>query len=280
MFETLPSGHTPSTWGFIGSTGAPPKGHTAFSWGSDDVCRNMNKLNQLVAFLRSVVWFLNNIYVFKYLERKLEASKTFQAALLRDQIRLCGEENYSKSNFAYGSTPYSTWKTIFERSTALKQSRRVLQINQAKKYTVFGSSVGWMVFYGALTFGFSSEGYELLPFLTQIAQHAQESYDISNVEFKCIDMLQAPLQNTSILLLASQCWDPALLDLVYQKLQAELPDQSLVIDYRPDLAKRDSFIILEHHFGEVSWTDKQSFYVLKKQCWNRRTNSRHNWKWN
>ena len=108
--------------------------------------------------------------------------------------RTAGETTgYSAGNFAYGSTPYQTWRlltTIPAVARALVLCMQPSQLSQPSQpshppdtatqggeaqgagggdaeereaFVVWGSSLGWLVFYAALTYGVRSRGVELLP---------------------------------------------------------------------------------------------------------------------
>ena len=98
-----------------------------------------------------------------------------------------------KTNFAYGSTPYQTVRAI-TRFPAVAQAlvsctllpaqekegaRREEGAEAERDVTlcggvggavvVWGSSLGWLVFYAALTYGVRSRGVELLEVLSLLA---------------------------------------------------------------------------------------------------------------
>ena len=52
-----------------------------------------------------------------------------------------------------------------------------------REYVVWGSSVGWLVFYGALTFGWRSVGVEILPGLHEAAAGVAEELHTQGKEF-------------------------------------------------------------------------------------------------
>lgn len=72
---------------------------------------------------------------------------------------------------------------------------------------VWGSSLGWLVFYSALTYGVKSRGVELLEGLCSISVEVARELGVEGASFCCGDMLQDGLADAKVLLLASQCWD-------------------------------------------------------------------------
>ena len=78
-------------------------------------------------------------------------------------------------------------------------------------YVVFGSSAGWLVFYG-VALGRRSRGFEILHTLHDTATSARaeidpEWKDSVNIEFNHADMLSASLENVGLIVLTSLCWD-------------------------------------------------------------------------
>ena len=109
--------------------------------------------------------------------RTLESSVEFHTALLSAHRKLAAERpppvsgarataeagdqqqlQYSRTNFSYGSTPHSSWLALFEQCAPLRAAvGDMLSLRgvpeAVDEYCVFGSSLGWLCFYGCLTFG-------------------------------------------------------------------------------------------------------------------------------
>ncbi len=168
--------------------------------------------------------------------RALEADLDFQAELLARQIESEASTGYSRSNFAYGSTPLPSWVAIFDsepvRAVLAKSSLR-----REVRYAVLGSSVGWLCFYGACVHGLRSHGIELIPFLAATAARVAADAGVGGATFECADMLSVHLGGYAILLLASQCWDEELVRRLRAKLLDELDAGAVVIDYTPLLGE-------------------------------------------
>jgi hypothetical protein len=162
--------------------------------------------------------------------RALESSVEFHTALLAAHRKLAavetGEDDatqknqtlqYSRANFSYGSTPHSSWLALFQQ------------------YCVFGSSLGWLCFYGCLTFGLRCTGYELVQPLVALSKRLAERHGIADgnsadgkesaeaVTFHHMDMLDADLRRVRILVLTSHVWDAPLLQRLDAKLAGEVP---------------------------------------------------------
>ena len=139
---------------------------------------------------------------------------------------------FSDTNFAYGSTPFSTFSLILSN---VKFHRILREMKRNREdFLVFGSSAGWLNFYASLAFGVNSKGYEILPSLVNVANQVKRELNVgehSSIDFYCQDMLHANLENTRIIMLCSQCWDKWLIHLVHEKLINELNTGSIIIDY-------------------------------------------------
>ncbi len=138
-------------------------------------------------------------------------------------------------------------------------------------YVVFGSSVGWLVLYGAITFGLKAVGFEILPELVKESEAVLSiaRADLSNsidVDFVCGDMLQADITQAGIIVLTSQCWDTTLTKLVHTKLSAECRRGCVVVDYVAglDTIPASTFSLCDTVLVPVSWNPKHPFYVFEK----------------
>lgn len=105
--------------------------------------------------------------------RQLEGSLDFQARLLAEQMAATEATGYSRANFAYGSTPLGSWLRLFActplRALTGSQTRAAVDgrshaslSDRRVRYTVLGSSIGWLALYGACVFGFQARGIELV----------------------------------------------------------------------------------------------------------------------
>lgn len=216
--------------------------------------------------------------------REMEQSQTFHQRLLAAQRATSCASAYSLDNFAYGSTPFSTWLALMSTDSIQAAvadiqaaSRHADPASSRKEYTVFGSSTGSLVLYAALVLGIECIGVEILPFLHDVAselrtelmydqqQQQQQQQLRQQCVFVCGDMLDAPLDRTKILVLTSQCWDAPLHARVAHKLERELPVDALVVDYKRALEGSKCFALVEHLASvQVSWTQQQSLFVFKK----------------
>lgn len=86
---------------------------------------------------------------------------------------------------------------------------------------------------------------------------------VQDVDFHAEDMLKADLQGTAVLMLTSLCWNEHLCTAAAQKIRAELPAGSLVVDYTNRL---DSVLTCAIKLQvAVSWNNEQTMYVYIKQ---------------
>ena len=117
--------------------------------------------------------------------------------------------------FAYGSTPLRSFLALFAcDAVAARLARSDPQrhtphgLAPLPKFVVLGSSLGWLVFYGACVFGLPSEGVEILPLLCRTATETAAAAGLGDcVRFENADMLTHDLRGADIVMLASQCWE-------------------------------------------------------------------------
>ena len=237
-------------------------------------------LKQVVGRLRSVeetFEFHSNIVA----DRASLVQDTNQAgkndSAIEDSLNdLHAHNHFTNGNFAYGSTPFSTFSLILSNGkfqSILRQMKR-----NREEFVVFGSSAGWLNFFASLAFGVVSTGYEILPSLVRVANQVKKDFRVeehSKVEFHCMDMLKASLKDTRIIMLCSQCWDNWLIDLVHAKLLLELKVGSVIIDYsskfgdtldsltcppEKDTAAQPTFESFLEVKAPVSWNPGQQFH--------------------
>ncbi|WIA16583.1 hypothetical protein OEZ85_013251 [Tetradesmus obliquus] len=175
--------------------------------------------------------------------RAIESCVLFQAQLLQQAAAVSAGTGYSSSNFAYSSTPFSSWLKVHREpqvAAAIQAAmdRRLTSSSSRPCYMVWGASIGWLALYAALTHSsWSVVGIELLPVLVQVAQHMAQAAGLTGVSFDCGDLLASDLSNVGVLLLTEQCWDDQLIAKAAAKVQAELPAGSVVIDYTGSMGR-------------------------------------------
>jgi len=195
----------------------------------------------------------------------VEHSLDFQMHLLAAMTQIAADTSYSEDNFAYGSTPFSSWCAVFE-SPKLAATMVEMASGNDGDYVVFGSSIGWLAFYGACCCGVNTVGVEIMEYLVQVADDTRAKLCIEKIRFSQGDMLQHSLAETKVLMLTSQCWDDILIAKVYCKLAGELTPGALVVDYRGTLAESHSteFELVEKVVTPVSWNPQQAFFIFQR----------------
>lgn len=206
------------------------------------------------------------------LSRK-ELDLEWRARVSRDMKRASNDVGYTAENFSYGSTPYSSWVELFKGCDRLRSKmEEISDASSSQSYVVWGSSVGWLVFYGALTYERARcKGVEILPELHDTAVRLQREYmaktgSSERVTFLCGDMLNSSLDNAGVVFLTSVCWDESVHRAAAEKLANELSVGALVIDYSDKLSEFQEFGKRHIHRTQlpVSWNPNQSFYVFEK----------------
>ncbi|KAG8465504.1 hypothetical protein KFE25_002811 [Diacronema lutheri] len=196
--------------------------------------------------------------------RATEESLDFHAALLHCHAKLSAVAGYSQANFSYGSTPYHSWRALYDACPELSDATR--GCTASGECIVFGSSLGWLCFYSTLTFGVPSRGYEVVTPLTILAGKVAASFELGEgCAFFNADMLTADLSQARVVTLTSKCWDKQLTASVYDKLQRELKPRSLVVDYSDALAVAHEFDVLARTTVAVSWSPAQMMAVMRKR---------------
>lgn len=203
-----------------------------------------------------------------HLLRRLETDVDFQAELLVQQLRMSSLTRWSRSNFAYGSTPLSSFLALLESEPvqAILCSTPTVELS----FVVLGSSVGWLCFYVASVYGIPARGIELLPNLVNTAERIAHEVGIESVSFECNDVLKADLRGSKVLVLTSQCWDLLLITSLRSKLLKELPEGALIIDYTPMLGETcvDSHSMRALNLVcnatlPVSWDGAHTFWIWR-----------------
>ncbi len=197
----------------------------------------------------------------EYLHR-IESRPEFSVNILKDAKQL----EYTLDNFGYGSTPFYALERVLQHVPQHMEKCR----SGSGKYCVFGSSSGWLVFYGA-ALGFENcVGYEIIPYLVKVSESVKgESFrHKEKCMFYCADMLVADLQEVSIIVLTSQCWDRELREKTFEKLLGELPHGACIIDYNDNFARW-----LEHSEPHRSkgryWVSHDCNPIVTPVSWNR-----------
>ncbi|KXZ49842.1 hypothetical protein GPECTOR_19g293 [Gonium pectorale] len=145
-----------------------------------------------------------------------------------------GQLPYSLDNFAYGSTPYATWLKVL---SAAGDAVEAAMATAGREYVVWGSSCGWLVLYGALTYGWRSRGVEILACLHETAVQVAAQLPAGGppgsaaASFRCGDLLLDDVSGAGLVLLADQCWDPQLAAAAAAKLGRELLQGALCVSY-------------------------------------------------
>ncbi|GLD93605.1 hypothetical protein PINS_up002197 [Pythium insidiosum] len=224
--------------------------------------------------------------------RALEHSRVFHSQL-HDNLRTSGLcVKYTTTNFAYGSTPFSTWRRVCE-AEPLQRVARLLKHpllserdtlsskkdsdNQndenatariATPCVIFGSSTGSLVFFTTKLLGLPTTGVEIVPFLHHVASELGKTHGLDQCQFLNCDMLSTQLGDTRVVVLTSLCWDEGLYAAVQEQLARQLSPGALVIDYRDGLLRGSApqFALVHQLQGlPVSWhQEAQCISILEK----------------
>ncbi|KAL3151958.1 hypothetical protein ABBQ32_001083 [Trebouxia sp. C0010 RCD-2024] len=257
-FANRPQPVAEATW----SASTVHQRHYPRQWACLRCCQHTAE--EAVAALHSNNWPLAQPEMLKQVIQQLHVTQqdmTFHAEMSVGIQVAARTSRWSADNFAYGSTPFHGWLSMFEHPAV--RGYVAAAVSCSKQFQVWGSSIGWMVFYAALTYGLEAVGYELLRCHVDIAQGVAADFQVPHVSFHAQDMLQSDLRHTAILMLASFCWDKQLHTLALNKIQAELLRGSIVVDYTAALGKCMKQIATVKI--PVSWNSQQNMYVYLKE---------------
>uniref|UniRef100_A0A061RJK9 Uncharacterized protein n=1 Tax=Tetraselmis sp. GSL018 TaxID=582737 RepID=A0A061RJK9_9CHLO len=193
--------------------------------------------------------------------RDTESSPDFLSGMAVDVRAALAASGYSRDNFAYGSTPLPSWLSVFLQPEV--RCRMEGMKASGLRYAVLGSSIGWLVFFGAVIFGVDSLGLEMLPRMVAVAEGVRSRHQVIGAEFRAGDFLEEPLGGVGLVMLASQCWDKHLVSAAGRKLAEELPAGALAVDYTNALGPflGEPRLVVE---VPVSWNPAQRILVFEK----------------
>lgn len=201
----------------------------------------------------------------------VERDAVFKSTLMAEVRSVSASQKWSLENFAYGSTPYSSWARLHDHDSIRNAVSKLKR--EGYSYVVWGSSCGWLVFYASATFRINSVGYEILQTLHNTATRALDELSLAersimDVKFYNKDMLASSLDSAGIVLLTSCCWDNVVHEAAAHRLACDLPSGAIVIDYGDRLSDYDEFGKAPVHTDvcPTSWNPKQKFYVYQKRA--------------
>ena len=161
--------------------------------GGVDTCASPSHGKSHMCALRDIVLDL----------RSLEQTLGFVADRQIDGRKTQLATGYMKHSFAYGSTFYQSWRQVFNNTIVMDAVAHAKANNLY--YGVLGSSIGWHVFYGALTWDMQSKGWEILCSQVDISNGLADRHGLRQggfISFECADALAADLNGVHIVVLA------------------------------------------------------------------------------
>jgi len=210
--------------------------------------------------------------------RRMETSLEFIGDRQMDGRKTQRVTGYMKHSFAYGSTFYQSWLQVFNNQVLVEAVDHMRQ--SGKLYGVLGSSIGWHVFYGALTWQVRARGWEILCSQVEIAQSLALAHGLHNrtsytgmpvatagtvaTQFECLDALQADLTGIHVLVLAFSR-DVDLGAVLNRKMAAELGSGALVVAWSRILDAQPEFERAAVYKVAVSWSDSWGMYVYRRR---------------
>ena len=133
--------------------------------------------------------------------RKMETSLEFIGDRQMDGRKTQILTGYMKHSFAYGSTFYQSWVQVFKNDVLVEAVEHMR--STGKLYGVLGSSVGWHVFYGVLTWQVRARGWEILCSQVEIAKSLALAHGLDNRTRQLLRLLRS--ECPTIFTLYSHC---------------------------------------------------------------------------
>eukprot|EP00746_Dinoflagellata_sp_MGD_P144415 gnl/MRDRNA2_/MRDRNA2_77147_c0_seq1.p1 gnl/MRDRNA2_/MRDRNA2_77147_c0~~gnl/MRDRNA2_/MRDRNA2_77147_c0_seq1.p1 ORF type:complete len:687 (+),score=97.03 gnl/MRDRNA2_/MRDRNA2_77147_c0_seq1:177-2063(+) len=176
--------------------------------------------------------------------------------------------SYSCENFVYGSTYYQSWlevMTVPVVAKALSEARADNDASGASPVVVLGSTLGWQVFWGALTFGVKCSGYELMEHRARVSKQIAERFGVSHlVSLHHADALTSELSKARLIYMTDLAWDMPLSAKVTLHLAETAPSGVIVVSNRgPTCWNFAGFDQVDTANVEVSWSKATRFYVYR-----------------
>jgi len=249
----VPASHTVFSW--YSCSPVLPNSHTSYSY-ENPLPSAISQLGVLAEIVQSI--------------RQTESTKSFVKMLLKDSIAQTREDDrpYSLDNFSYGTTPYQSYKKLANSKyvgAAFSSCRRGMDNDNV--FAIFGSSIGLFSFFASLSDNVRTLNYELLPFLHFQAMRLKKKHKVEDglMEFVNDDMLNCDLKRCRVMMLMSMCWDEALCKRLDEKLEEEVVEGGIVIDYTSRLDGSREFVLVDTVEINVSWNESQKLYIYEKK---------------
>ena len=184
--------------------------------------------------------------------------KNYEKTNLKDDIaesKLMANKLKLKSSiiFTYGSTPYSTFESVYN---AIKST--------PKRFVVVGSSTGWVNFYwNDLNPTIETVGIDLHQGRLDFRKNLINKYNLKNIAFYNKDYKNFEFRNGDLIWQSNLCFPSDEVKKINNIILEKTPNIS-IISYRPMTTNKEArkYIKKQHH--PCSWNPNQTFYVYEK----------------
>lgn len=156
--------------------------------------------------------------------------------------------------FAYGTTPYDTFKEIYDNIT----------IN-IERFIVVGCSIGWMNFYfNELNPNIKTIGIDIHNTRVDYAKSLVKEYNLNNISFTLESFEDFEFKDGDLIWESNLCFPNELINKCNNNLINKVSDIS-IISYK-DLRNVEKLNDFNHLKLElpVSWMDNQKFHIYEK----------------
>eukprot|EP00937_MAST-01D_sp_MAST-1D-sp2_P000065 g65.t1 len=152
-----------------------------------------------------------------------------------------------RHDHAYGSTTFLEWRKLVTEARRWLSARPHTAPHERQQHLVLGSSLGWFVFFSALSLGVRAHGVEVLPSAVAHARRvaaahggagaaALASFELGSAADARSTALAAEMRAATMVTVASKAWPRALRRGVYALLARYGRVGALVLDYHDELA--------------------------------------------
>ena len=155
--------------------------------------------------------------------------------------------------FAYGSTPYSTFKSLYDTIE-----------RKPKRFIVVGSSIGWINFYwNDLHPTIETIGIALHRLRSDFGKSLINKYNLKNISFYNKDYRDFEFSDGDLIWQSNLCFPQEEVEKANSDIIEKIPNVS-IISYRPITSNQEINKYIKKSKHSVSWTPNQTFFVYEK----------------
>lgn len=160
-------------------------------------------------------------------------------------------DKYGTDTFSYGSTPYSTFKTLYDKVKS-----------KPNRFIVVGCSIGWMNFYwNDLNPDIETIGIDIHDYRLDFGKNIIDKYDLKNISLSNESFETFEFKEGDLVWESNLCFPNDLNDKCNNDLINKISDIS-IISYK-QISGMGTFDKIRFKLP-VSWKSNQSFYLYER----------------